>query len=248
MHMKKIVLFAVLAIAATASAASAQRWGRERSPRDGACFYRDPNFRGEYFCVAAGDEYNRMPEDMNDKISSIRIFGRAEVIVFRDVRFDGRSTRFESDIRNLKDEGWNDLISSLRVRTAGRGFGNSSSGGFGRRPGEDPDRIIQRAYQDVLNREPDQSGLRLYRSRIIDEGWSEQQVRESLRNSPEYRERTSMTPAKAQEIVRRAYLSVLKREPDPGARGYVDKVLRDHWTQDDVERELRKSPEYRRKN
>src|SRR5205809_6443141 len=102
---KHTVLLAVCAIVATASAASAQRWGRDRSPRDGACFYKDPNFKGEYFCVASGDEYNTMPEDMNDKISSIRIFGRAEVIVFRDVRFDGQSSRFGNDIRNLKDEG-----------------------------------------------------------------------------------------------------------------------------------------------
>jgi hypothetical protein len=56
-----------------------------------------------------------------------------------------------------------------------------------------------------------------------------------------------MTPARAQEIVRRAYRAVLEREPDPGAQGFVDKVMRDHWSQEDVERELRKSPEYRNK-
>jgi hypothetical protein len=61
------------------------------------------------------------------------------------------------------------------------------------------------------------------------------------------RDRNEMTLARAQDIVRRAYLSVLRREPDPGSRGYVDRVLRDHWTQGDVERELRKSAEYRRR-
>ena len=54
-----------------------------------------------------------------------------------------------------------------------------------------------------------------------------------------------MTPAKAQDVVRRAYQSVLRRDPDPGAQGYVERVMRDHWTQADVERELRQSPEYR---
>jgi hypothetical protein len=54
-----------------------------------------------------------------------------------------------------------------------------------------------------------------------------------------------MTYAKAQEIVRRAYQAVLNREPDAGSRGYVDKVLRDKWSQQDVERELRRSGEYR---
>src|SRR4029077_8580338 len=107
--------------------------------------------------------------------------------------------------------------------------------------------IVRRAYQDILERQPDPTGMRVYRSHIIDDGWSEAQVREALRNSPEYRDKNAMTYPKAQDIVRRAYLSVLKREPDPASRGYVDKVFRDHWSQADVERELRKSPEYRNK-
>jgi hypothetical protein len=102
--------------------------------------------------------------------------------------------------------------------------------------------IVRRAYQDILERDPEPAGLRLYRSRIIDDGWTEQQVRDALRKSPEYREQTR---AKAEEIVRRAYLAVLKREPDAGSVGYVNRVLRDDWTQAEVERELRRSPEFR---
>jgi hypothetical protein len=266
--MRKAVLFACFAVLATSSAAMAQRWGREGVPRDGVCFYRDPNFNGDYFCARSGDNLASVPDGMNDRISSVRIFGRTEVIVFRDIRFAGRSTRFDDDVRNLKDVGWNDLISSIRVRSAsGGGFGgrpggdrpggdrpgsdrpggDRPSGGFGGRRTEDPDRIIRRAYQDILEREPDANGLRLYRSHIIDEGWTEAQVRDELRNSREYREKNSMTPAKAQDIVRRAYLAVLRREPDPGSQGMVERVLRDHWTQQDVERELRKSAEYRNK-
>lgn len=64
----------------------------------------------------------------------------------------------------------------------------------------------RRAYQDILDREPDSAGLRLYRSRIIDDGWTEAQVRDALRKSPEYRENSTMTVAKAQDIARRAYL------------------------------------------
>jgi hypothetical protein len=106
---------------------------------------------------------------------------------------------------------------------------------------------VRRAYQDILDREPDPAGLRQFRSRIIDDEWTEAQVRDALRNSAEYREKSTMTYPKAQDIVRRAYLSVLKREPDPGSVGFVGRVLRDHWTQQDVERELRNSPEYRNK-
>jgi hypothetical protein len=70
-------------------------------------------------------------------------------------------------------------------------------------------------------------------------------VREALRRSPEFRQRNTMTRERAEEIVRRAYLSVLGREPDSGAGGWVTRVMRDRWTEQDVARELRKSPEYR---
>ena len=243
MAVKKAVLIACFAVVAGASPALAQRWGQSGFPREGVCFFKDPNFRGDYFCARSGENITAVSEGMNDKISSVRVFGDVEVTVFRDVRFVGKSSRFDYDIRNLKDEGWNDLISSFRVRrTSGGGFGRP---GFGR-PTEDPDRIVRRAYQDVLGREPDSSGLRTYRSRIIDDGWTEAQVREDLRRSPEARGRGAMTVQRAQEIVRQAYLSVLRREPDPASQGYVDHVMRDRWSQQDVERELRKSPEYRR--
>jgi hypothetical protein len=236
-----LLLAAGVVVLAASSTASAQQWGRDRFPRDGVCFFKDPNFNGEYFCAASGDSFSAVPDGMNDKISSIRVFGRAEVTVFQDVRFSGRSVRFGGDVRNLKEEGWNDRISSMRVR----GGGSSGSYGSYGRPSEDPDRVIRRAYQDILNRDPDSQGMRTYRRHMIDDGWSEAEVRESLRKSPEFREKSVMTPARAQDVVRRAYLNVLKREPDSGSQGYVDRVIRDHWSQQDVERELRKSDEYR---
>jgi hypothetical protein len=252
-------LLAAAMVAFAVSPAAAQRWGRDRFPDSGACFFRDAEFRGDYFCVRAGDDVGRMPPDMNDAISSIRVFGRAEVMVFRDIRFNGGSIRFDHSVSNLKDEGWNDRISSLQVRIGERRdrFGDLSNPDRGRDDrrddrsgdrrvtGDEADRMVRRAYQDVLGRDPDEGGLRQYRSRIIDEGWSEEQVRNSLRNSPEYRVRTTMTREKAQDIVRRAYLNVLKREPDAGAEGYVRNVLQNNWSQEDVERELRKSDEFK---
>jgi peptidase inhibitor family I36 len=246
MNLRQGFVVACVAAIAYASPAFAQRWGHGDLPRQGACFYKDPNFRGEYFCTGAGDNITAVPEDMNDEISSMRVFGGAEVTLYKDVRFQGRSSRFEADIRNLKEVGWDDLISSIQVQYSPRGsFGRP--GGIPRPPAEDADRIVRRAYQDVLNREPDATGLRIYRSHIIDDRWSEAQVRDELRRSPEFRDKSTMTYAKAQDVVRRAYLEVLKREPDPASRPFVDKVLRDHWSQQDVERELRNSPEYRNK-
>jgi len=51
----------------------------------------------------------------------------------------------------------------------------------------------------------------------------------------------------AENIVRRAYRSVLGREPDPGARSWVNAVMKNNWTQRQLESELMKSAEYRNK-
>jgi hypothetical protein len=248
----RIRVFAVVGLLlALPSLASAQRWGRERFPQSGACFFQDKNFRGDYFCVPAGANVGAVPDDMNDRISSIRLFGRAEVFVFRDTRFRGDSSTFRGDIRDLRGEGWNDKISSMRVDVEGRP-GGDRGGRFGdlqddrrgrdqpRR--EDADRIVRRAYQDVLGRDPDAAGLQQYRSRVIDDGWNEQQVRDSIRNSPEFRDRLRK---RAVDIVAEAYRAVLNREPDSGAETYIQNVLRNNWSQQDVERALRNSPEFR---
>ena len=99
-----------------AQAATAQpRWGRERVPDRGVCFYEDKNFEGRYFCLRSGDRLTEVPNGIGDEISSIRVRGNAEVMVFRDTDLRGRSARFASDVRDLKREGWNDQISSVDV-------------------------------------------------------------------------------------------------------------------------------------
>src|SRR3954454_19749892 len=88
--------------------ASAQRWqwGRENSPDAGVCFYKDPNFQGDYFCAREGESEPAMPRGTNDKISSVRIFGNTSVTVFQDSKFEGRASRFDYDVPNLRQEGW----------------------------------------------------------------------------------------------------------------------------------------------
>ena len=119
---------------------------------------------------------------------------------------------------------------------------------------EDADRITRRAYRDELGREPSAADLRRYRRSMLEDNWSEDKVRASVRETGDYREnreyrgRTAMTRESAEQIVRRAYLSTLGREPDAASRGYVDGVLRQGWTQEEVERDIRNSPEYRSKH
>lgn len=317
---------------ATAQVGNPQpRWGRPPAPRSGACFYRDPGFRGPYFCAGSGGNIAFVPRGMNDQISSIRAFGDAEVTIFQDPRFGGRWTRLEGDVRDLRREGWNDRLSSLRVsagdwrdlaeyggrygdrengsglgrietdpwrdegydqrdgegynprdsrgdsgidryptdrrgdagagqydpqgRRDGSGVGRAESidprggGASGARAVETADAVVRRVYREVLLREVDPQGLTLYRDHLNSGRWSEQDVRDALLASAEYRQRTTVTPQQnAEQLVARAYRAVLNREPDPASRVYVDKVLRERWTEADVSRELRNSPEYRLKH
>ena len=113
---------------------------------------------------------------------------------------------------------------------------------------ERAEKIVRQAFENVLDREPDKKGLVSYRAKVMNQGWTERDVRKALRESPEYRDRDRVTEEEAKEIVRSAYLDVLGREPDASSQGYVSKVLRDRWTVEDVARELRKSPEYRERN
>ncbi len=51
------------------------------------------------------------------------------------------------------------------------------------------------------------------------------------------------------QVVRNAYLAVLGREPDAtGLRDYGARVRQDNWSQADIEKALRDSPEYRTKH
>lgn len=142
MTRKSLVIITGFCSLLLAQAAFAQpRWGRERAPNQGACFYEDTNFRGNYFCIRQGDRLQSLPSGMGDKISSVRVLGNAEVTVFRDSNMRGRSARLINDVRDLRGEGWNDQISSVDV-TTGRDY--SDYGGFGRGRG----RARGRAQQD----------------------------------------------------------------------------------------------------
>lgn len=314
------------------------RSGRPTAPRSGACFYRDPGFRGPYFCASSGENIPIVNRVTNNQISSIRTFGDTEVTIFQDPRFAGRWTRLEGNVANLRNEGWNDRLSSVWIspgsgrdrtqydgrrngsglgpietgewrdrqgadgngqtdrrdgtktrrydpndRRDGAGIGGgypndrkdgTGTGGFvpsdrrdpnapprvekndprsstspGWRTGETADVIVRRLYQEVFQREVDPEGLTLFRNHMTNDNWSEQDVRDALLKSPEYRQRATPTPEQqAVQLVARAYRAILGREPDPASHVYVGKVLREHWTEEDVSKELRNSHEYRTKH
>lgn len=139
---------------------------------------------------------------------------------------------------NVIDRNW----SERQVRDALRGSPEQRAEDSGA-----ADRIVRRAYNAVLGRDPDPAGLYQYRNQVERHGWDQHDVEDALRGSPEFRSRNRMSEDEARNVVRRAYESVLGRQPDAASFGYVQRVMRDHWTERDVARELYNSAEYRSK-
>lgn len=203
----------LLTLLSAVSAGAQPRWGRPSLPRDGACFYRDKDYRGEYFCAEAGQDIPVMPNGMNDGITSIRTFGNVEVTIYRDGRFRGRSTDIRGDVRNVGDD-WNDEISSIRVRRAsGRDRDRDRDRDSDRDRDRDSDRnrdrdrdrdrerdraprwtqqqaeaMVARAYRALLGREPDPAS-RSWVDQVRNNNWTEQQLMDELKKSAEYREK-----------------------------------------------------------
>ena len=107
---------------------------------------------------------------------------------------------------------------------------------------QDYERIITRAYEDILGRMPDRDGMRHFRSRMIDEKWDEARVRAALRESDEFRLR------QVDIVIHRAYDDLLRRKPDPhGLKNYRDLMLRHGWDEQRVRQDIMGSEEFRNK-
>lgn len=223
-----------------------------RDDRGGArvTFYEHADFRGGSITVHVGDSLENLGrahftngERVNDRISSIRIEGAADVLVYRDAGFRGEVRRIDRSVRNLGDDlpGWNDEISSVRVERESR-RGPEPAWRDRDRPRMDPrqaDRIITRAYRDILQRDPDSGGLRWHRQKMVDEGLTEEQLRAALRQSGEYR-------TVVDRIVTKAYRDLLGRDPDPsGRQSFSEHMLKHGWSEEDVRNAIRRSDEYR---
>ena len=245
------VLPALLALPLAALANHGDDFGRGRGPR--IILYEHADFKGGAIVLRPGEEVENLARwdfdngrRANDRISSIRVEGGAEVTVYTDSRFRGDALRVTDDIRDLarsdrRGPRFNDMISSIRARfDRDHGSGRSRPDGPARAPVIDYEKIIRRSYQDVLERDPDDAGLRYYRSMMIERGWSEQQVRDHLRRSDEYR-----GPYMTKRL-NRVYREILGRDVDPrGFDHYRNKIIEHGWSDDDIRRDLRNSAEFR---
>lgn len=220
----KVGLVLAAAFLINIAPAYAQRWGREATPRAGVCFYEDINYGGRYFCSPTGATSANVPSNINDRISSIRLFGDTALTVYRDPDLRGQSRVINSDLNDLRSLGFNDRISSYVVDSY---RGNSSravprNGNNGRYGTNDPygandpygtvrqrqqqndsrstyrsaENMVRRGYRNVLGRDPDPSGLQSWTQTVMNNNWTQQDLEYALRQSQEYREQNQQNRAR----------------------------------------------------
>jgi hypothetical protein len=155
----------VCVVAAFGSAPAQSRDYRTSEPRYGVCFYKEADFRGDRFCLQDGDRMERVPEGFNDRISSVRIYGQVEIMVYQDANFGGQSLRLRESAANLQGyqvrpgHSWNDRITSIEVGTDRRYWEGNEDRDRDRDHDQDRARNRDRDWQ---NRDP-QEGACFYR-------------------------------------------------------------------------------------
>lgn len=239
-------LLAAVALTAFATVLSAQPPPPAAGPGR-AFFYTEPGFRGEAFVVAAGNDVNNLAslrdsrgQPFNDRIRSVHLEGPVRVLAFRNADFHSDSIWLNGDVRDLgafvigndPRETWSRNVSAVQVQGVGRDVVV-----FARWNSRDAERVVRAAYRDILGRDADGPGLRLYVSRLVDAGWSDDQLRDSLRRSDEFRNRD------LDAIIRRAYHDLLGREPDASGVASYKRSLGRGMTEAEMREDLRRSRE-----
>jgi hypothetical protein len=212
-----------------------------------ARFYTEPDYRGECLVVEAGASIENLEftrdargRTFNERISSVRFEGPVRVAVFEHSQFRGNFTWLNRDTRDLtafalgdrSRSHWNEAVSSLQVEALRKGLAP-----FVAWEPRDADRAVRAAYRTIFGRDPDATGIRFYTGRLIDAGWSEEQLRDALRRSPEFKERD------IDAIIRRAFREILGREADAGGLAAYRRGLGRGMTEPELRAELLRSRE-----
>jgi hypothetical protein len=255
----------LLALPPLSATAAPDRFRREEEPR--VILYSGENFDGVAVELSARSAIPDLSElhfsdgrAVNDRVSSIRIFGGLHVTLFADADFSGDRIELTDNVRQLgrlpRASGrgnWDNKLSSLRVGPgAGRWRGpdddrdrpprREPDRAEVHRPSFDPEREIDRTYRELLQRKPTGAEIREYRERIVAEGWGPDQLRDDIRSSREYRSR------EAEAIITRVYRELLGREPDPsGMEHWRAKFVEHNWSEQRLRETIRDSDEYRRR-
>ncbi|MEO6874253.1 MAG: hypothetical protein ABI222_05475 [Opitutaceae bacterium] len=239
---------ALLALHLSAQPGPYPQLGPAGSPPGRVLLFPEPNYRGDPLIVEAGGalenlEYvrDRDGRRWNDRISSVRIEGPVLLIMYEDAGYRGGQatlTRNAADLGALslgdrRGTTWSRRISSLRVEVL-----PDNNLGFIRWERRDATRAVRSAYHDILGREPDDRGMDEYRDRLIDRGWTEDQLRDNLRRSPEFRNRD------VSGIIRKGYRDILRRDPDSEGSARYTRSLHEGMSEAEFRADLKRSREY----
>jgi hypothetical protein len=87
-----------------------------RPARDRICVFEGINYGGRSQCWNTDEEERNLSGNgWNDRINSIRVFGRARVEIYRDSNFRGERLRLDRDTPDLSAIRWSGQISSFQV-------------------------------------------------------------------------------------------------------------------------------------
>lgn len=76
----------------------------KNSPQAKICFFSEPNFKGQHFCMPVGaQEADLKPSGWNDRIRSIFVDRYAHVTVYRDENYRGSSIALEHSVAKLSE-------------------------------------------------------------------------------------------------------------------------------------------------
>ena len=194
-----------------------------------AYFFTEPGFQGECFTVEAGTNLDNLErildstgQPFNDRIHSIQLEGPLRLVVFQHAGFQGESIWINGDVPDLRayafapgsSGSWARNVSSVQLQGVEGGVVV-----FLRWDRREAERVVRAYYLDYLGREPDPIGKRHYLTYLLEGGWSEEQLREAIRRSPEFRSRD------VDAIIRREYREVFHREPDASGLNTYRKAL-----------------------
>ena len=92
-------------------------YSQNTNARDEVCVYEEKNYNGEEFCttrsIANLEDYG-----WNDSISSLSVGGNANVILYKNANFRGKSIQYSGDTSRLRG-GMDNEVSSLKVVVGG---------------------------------------------------------------------------------------------------------------------------------
>ena len=211
-------------------------------------FFPGPNYSGEPLIVPAAAalenlEYVRDSRGRrwNDRIVSIRVEGPVIVLMYEHAGFQGATATLTRDAADLtalslgdrRGTTWAQRISSVRVEPI-----PPAASGFIHWEYRDAERAVRAAYRDILGRDPDERGERSYRDRLMSRGWTEDQLRDAIRHSPEFRNRD------VSGIIRQVYREVLRRDVDPAGMSKYTRALQGGMSESELRAELLRSREY----